>query len=319
MELHAAIAEAEARIRPYVRETPLDFAPALSALGDAQVYLKLENIQHTRSFKLRGVMNKLLQLPADQRARGVVAASSGNHGAALAYACAQLGAEALIFVPERAAPAKIAAIRQRGAEVRRHGNDSVVTERFARQYAEEHGLAYVSPYNDWDVVCGQGTVAVELARQLPQIDALLVAVGGGGLIGGMAAFLKAQPAPPTIIGCLPANSPVMAASVQAGQLLDMPTLPTLSDGTAGGIEEGAITFELCRTLVDEYFLAEESAIAAAMRTCLADEHLLIEGAAGVAVAAYLHDPARWRGKTVAIVICGGNVGIETIRQILAAG
>ncbi|HNP84605.1 MAG TPA: threonine/serine dehydratase [Kouleothrix sp.] len=316
VELYQAVQAAEQRIRPYVHRTPLEYAPALSALGGAQVYLKLENVQHTRSFKLRGVMNKLLSMQPAERARGVVAASSGNHGAALAYGCRQLEIEALIFVPERAAPAKVAAIRQLGAAVRYHGNDSVVTERFARQYAEDHSLTYISPYNDWEIVYGQGTVAAELVSQLPQIDAVLVAVGGGGLIGGMAGYLKARQPAPSILGCLPANSPVMAASVAAGQLLEMPTLPTLSDGTAGGIEANAITFEPCRTLVDEFFLAEEAAIATAMRTCLAEEHLLIEGAAGVAVAAYLHNPARWQGKNIVIVICGGNVGIETVRQIV---
>jgi threonine dehydratase len=245
-----------------------------------------------------------------------VAASSGNHGAAVAYACARLGTASLIFVPHHAAPAKVEAIRRLGAEVRHHGHDSVLTEVYARQYAAEHALAYVSPYNDWEIVAGQGTIAVELTRQLDRIDAVFVAVGGGGLISGIAAHLRAHHPGVAIVGCLPENSPVMAESVKAGQLLDMPTLPTLSDGTAGGIEAGAITFELCRALVDEYVLVSEQEIAGAIRACISAEQLLVEGAAGVAVAAYLKERARFRGQNVVIIICGANIGLETLKQIL---
>jgi threonine dehydratase len=313
------VAQAERRIRPYVRETPLVQALALSQAGGADVFLKLENLQHTGSFKLRGAMNKLLGLDAAQRARGVVAASSGNHGAAVAYACQRLGAPALIVVPELAAPAKVEAIRRLGAEVRHYGDDSLLSEHHARQHAERHGLAYISPYNDWDIVAGQGTLAAELARQLDRIDAVFVAVGGGGLIAGVAGYLKVARPGVRVVGCLPENSPVMAASVRAGRLLDMPSLPTFSDGTAGGIEAGAITFELCQQSVDEYVLVSEAEIAGAVRACIAAEHLLVEGAAGVAVAAYLKEQTRFRGQSVAIVICGANIGVETLRQILDFG
>lgn len=316
MDLHGMVSEAERRIRPYVRETPLEHAPALSEQCGAQVYLKLENLQHTRSFKLRGAVHKLLSLGADELARGVVTASSGNHGAAVAYACRRLGASGLVFVPAHAAPTKVAAIRRLGAEVRTYGDDSVETEAHARAYAVQHGQAYVPPYNDWAVVAGQGTVGVELARQLARVDAVFVAVGGGGLIGGIAGYLRRQLPQARIVGCLPANSPVMAASVRAGRLLDMPSLPTLSDGTAGGVEPGSLTFELCRTLVDEYVLVSEQQIAAAMRACIAAEQQLIEGAAGVALAAYLAEQGRFRGQNVAVIICGGNVGIETLRQVI---
>jgi threonine dehydratase len=315
--LHSEVAAAEGRIRPYVRETPLERSPLLGQLGGGEVYLKLENHQHTGSFKVRGALNKLLSLAPDQRARGVVTASSGNHGAAVAYGLRLLDMRGLIFVPEHAAPSKVEMIRRLGAEVRFHGDDGVVTELYARQYAAEHGMIYISPYNDPQVVGGQGTIGVELERQLDRIDAVFVSVGGGGLISGVAAWLKAAAPGVTIVGCLPERSPVMAESVRAGRIVEMESLPTLSDGTAGGIEPGAITFDACRALVDEYVLVGEEAIGAAIRMCLEGHHMLIEGAAGVAVAAYLDRGAAWERKRVAIVICGANIGVETLKDVLA--
>jgi threonine dehydratase len=316
MELAAAAAEAERRLRPYVRETPLARSSALSAGEPGEVWLKLENYQHTGSFKLRGALNKLLTLDLGQLSHGVVAASSGNHGAAVAYACRLLGVPATIFVPEHASPVKLAAIERLGAEVRRYGDDSLLAEQYGREYAQQHRLTYISPYNDWDVVAGQGSIGVEILRQAERLDAVFVAVGGGGLISGVAGALKAHWPDVTVVGCLPQKSPVMAESVRAGRLLDLPSLPTLSDGTAGGIEAGAITFDLCRTLVDEYVLVGEDEIAAAIRLCIEGEHMLIEGAAGVAVAAFQKVCERFRDQCVAIVLCGANIGVETLRSIL---
>ena len=229
------------------------------------MYLKLENLQYTGSFKLRGAMNKLLSLAPEQCLRGVVAASSGNHGAAVAYGCRALGVSGTVFVPEHASPTKLEAMRRYGIEVRQHGDDSLLSELEARRYADEHGLAYLSPYNDLDVVAGQGTIGVEIVEQLPGVEVVFVSVGGGGLISGIAAVLKAHNPAIHVVGCLPENSPVMAVSVERGAIIDMPSLPTLSDGTAGGIEEGAVTFALCQALVDEYVLVSEAEIAAAMR------------------------------------------------------
>ena len=314
----AAFAAAN-RIRPYVRATPLDHSLYFSQRTGADVHLKLENIQYTGSFKLRGAMNKLLSLAPGQCQRGVVAASSGNHGAAVAYGCRTLGINGAVFVPEHASPTKLEAMRRYGIEVRRHGDDSLISELEARRYADEHGLAYLSPYNDLDVVAGQGTIGVEIVEKLPGVEVVFVSVGGGGLIGGIAAVLKAHNPDIHVVGCLPQNSPVMAVSVARGAIVDMPSLPTLSDGTAGGIEEGAVTFALCQALVDEYVLVSEAEIAAAMRAIVEGQHLLVEGAAGVAVAALLKTQERWQGKQVAVVLCGGNISLETLRTVLAEG
>lgn len=314
--LAQAAVEAAGRIRPYVRATPLDHSLYFSQLTGADVHLKLENLQYTGSFKLRGAMNKLLTLAPEQCLRGVVAASSGNHGAAVAYGCRALGVKGTVFVPEHASPTKLEAMRRYGIEVRQHGDDSLLSELEARRYAGEHGLAYLSPYNDLDVVAGQGTIGVEIVEQLPGVEVVFVSVGGGGLIGGNASVLKAHNPAIHVVGCLPENSPVMAVSVERGAIVDMPSLPTLSDGTAGGIEEGAVTFALCQALVDEYVLVSETEIAAAMREIMEGQHLLVEGAAGVAVAALRKTQDRWQSKQVAVVLCGGNISLATLRSAL---
>ena len=180
-------------------------------------------------------------------------------------------------------------------------------------------MVYLSPYNDWQVIAGQGTVGVEIARQLEAPDAVVVAVGGGGLIAGIATYLRAAHPGIRMLGCSPRNSAVMFESLRRGAIVELPSLPTLSDGTAGGVEPGAITFPLCRHLVDDFELVEEPEVAAAMRLVLDRHHWAIEGAAGVAVAALLKQADRWRGKRVVVVICGGNVSLEVLRKVLGVG
>lgn len=314
--IRAAVEGADLRIRPYVRETPLDRSPALSRSWGAEVHLKLENTQVTGSFKVRGAVNRMLTVPVSQRALGVVAASTGNHGAAVAYAMECLRLPATVFVPEGASPVKLDAIRARGAQVRVQGGDSLEAELAARAYAAERGLVYLSPYNDEQVVAGQGTVGAELARQIDRIDALFVSVGGGGLVSGMAGYLKDVGREAVIVGCSPEASKVMYESVQAGEILDLPSAPTLSDGTAGGIEPGAITFPLCRALVDQWALVSEDEIREAIVLGLDSEHQLLEGSAAVALAAARRMAREFPGGNIVIVLCGGNIGVETLRGVL---
>jgi threonine dehydratase len=304
------------RIRSHIRETPMEYSPYFSTLTGANVWLKLENLQITGSFKLRGAFNKLLSMSRDEAAVGCVAASSGNHGAAVAYAMSKLGIKGVVFVPETASSVKVDAIRRAGAEVQHFGADGLDTEEHARQYAIDHAMTYLSPYNDADVVAGQGSCGVEIAKQVDNVDALFAAVGGGGLIAGVAGFLRSVQPRLQVIGCQPAASPVMAASVKAGRLLDMPSQPTLSDGTAGGIEAGAITFGLCRELVDDYVLVSEEEIAVAMREFIDAHHMILEGAAGVALAGLKQLGERYRGRDVVVIICGANINRETLRSII---
>lgn len=317
--LAGQIRSAAALLRPHVRCTPFDRSLPLSERLGAEVRLKGEHLQHTGSFKARGALHKVLSLTPAERSRGVIAASSGNHGAGVAWACALVGLPAVIYVPEQASAAKLAMIRRYGAEVRHFGVDGLDTEQHARATAASGGATYISPYNDREVLCGQGTVAVEMVEQLAgdALDSVVVAVGGGGLIGGIAAYLKAVMPEVRIVGALPENSPVMAESVRAGAIVERESLPTLSDGTAGGIEAGALTFPICQALVDEWVLVSEGEIAAAMRRFIDEHHQLVEGAAGVALAALEGRGAAARGTRVGVVLCGANIANATLLEVLA--
>jgi threonine dehydratase len=316
MDLRHEVPAAAARIADRVRTTPVERSRVLAGGDDGSVWLKLENLQLTGSFKLRGASNKILSLSDEERQQGVVAASSGNHGAAVACAAATAGCSALVFVPEGVARSKLAAIRSWGVEVRTHGDDCVLTELEARRHAAETGMTYISPYNDPAVVAGQGTLGAELAEQLPRLDAIFIAVGGGGLIAGAGGYLKTVWPDLEVVACSAERSAVMHASLAAGHIVEMESLPTLSDGTAGGVELGAITFELCREVVDESVLVSEDEIRDAVRLIVGRHHTLIEGAAGVAVAGYLANRHRFADQTVAIVLCGANIDNQVLKEIL---
>jgi threonine dehydratase len=302
-----------------VRKTPLNYSDYFSDISGARVHFKLENRQLTGSFKLRGALNRLMTLTEAQRQRGCIAASSGNHGAAVASAMQTLAVSGAIFVPEKTSSAKVEAIRGYGGDVRFYGVDGLDTEIYAREYAAENDMFYVSPYNDEEVIAGQGTCGVEIADELEDIDAVIVAVGGGGLISGIGSVLKARNAKVRVIGCQPAASPVMARSIAAGHIIEMQSEPTLSDGTAGGIERDAITFPINQAVVDEFVVVSEEQIGAAMRLFMEREGDTIEGAAGVAVAALLEQRGKFRGQQVAVVICGGNIADKQLAEIRAGG
>ena len=202
MDISTDVLDAQIRIRPYLNDTALICSEYYSELGQANVYLKLENLQPTGSFKVRGAFNKLLTLTDEQRGKGIVTASSGNHGAAVAMALSKTESTGVVFVPEHASCAKVANIERLGAQVKFFGDDAAVTETYAREYAAERGAVFISPYNDRDVAAGQGTLAVELFRQLRCVDAVFVALGGGGLLAGVAAHVSSVSPPPGCMGPL---------------------------------------------------------------------------------------------------------------------
>jgi threonine dehydratase len=314
------VTAAATRIRPYVRETMLEHSAAFSDIASATVWLKCENLQHTGSFKVRGALEKILSLTAAERDRGVVTASTGNHGRAVAHALTLVQARGTVYLPETVQATKVDALRRYpSVDLVFHGVDCSVAEGYARAVAEETDRVYISPYNDLMVIAGQGTIGVELLQQCPTIDVVLVPVGGGGLIAGIAMYLKMVKPSVRLIGCLPERSPVMSASIAAGHIVDLPLLPTLADATAGGIEPGAITFDLCQAFVDEYVLVHEAEIADAIRFMFAHHHMAVEGAAGVALAAYRKVASHYPGQTVAIVVSGGNIGSDTLRGIVCDG
>ena len=275
----------------------------------------MENRQHTGSFKIRGAANRLLTLTERQRAAGCVTASSGNHGAAVASALQTLGIDGVIFVPEQTSSTKVAAIRACGGDVRFFGDDGLDTEIHARDFAMREGMFYVSPYNDPEVIAGQGTCGIEIESALPDVDAVFVAVGGGGLVSGVGSVLKAHNHAVKIYGCQPQASAVMARSVAAGKVVDLASEATLSDGTAGGIERDSITFPITRAVVDEFVIVSEAQIAAAMRLFMASTGETVEGAAGVAIAAMLECLPAIKGKKVAVIVCGGNISREKLAEV----
>lgn len=317
-----AVRKADKRIRPVAAETPLVTAEVLGRRLGVAVVLKLETHQPTGSFKLRGATAKLTLLSPEARAKGVVAASTGNHGLAVAHAGRALGARVRVHVPSSGEPSKLSAIEALGAEVVRGAGDCLAAETRARADASRTGATFVSPYNDLDVVAGQGTCGLEMARQAPPLDAVFVAAGGGGLVAGVAAAFASHSAAtgsprPRIIACQPHASAVMGRWVAEGRTFDVPEEPTFSDATAGDLERDTVTFPLCRTLVDAWTEVSEAEIANAFRLLVNTEHWVVEGAAAVAVAAAVKEADALRGRRIGIILCGRNAGAGSIAAMLA--
>lgn len=313
------IERASERISPFVLKTPLETAQLVSDLVGGEVLLKMEQLQPTGSFKIRGATNKLLTIPGKQLKRGLVAASTGNHGAAVARAARTLGAHAIVYVPETTSQNKVRAIEEHGAEVRYAGRDGVEAEIEARRYALERALDYVSPYNDEAVIAGQGTIGFELFRQAPELSAVYVSVGGGGLASGIATYLKSVKHGTSIVACSPEASAVMYHSVQAGRILEMESRETISDGTAGGVESDALTFDICRRLVDRWLLVPETAIESALRLAINRLHLRIEASAALALAGLMMDDEFPIGRQAVAIMCGGNISGRLLERILSKG
>ena len=307
---------AEKRIRSYIRETPLESSPNFDGLQNTNVFFKCENLQYTGSFKVRGALSKGFAIQNKDLLKGVVTASTGNHGAATAFALSKIGYKGTIFVPENASKVKIFNIERHGGIIKFHGADSGETEFFARNYAKKNNLIYLPPYNDPQVIGGQGTIAIELKNQLKKIDAVFVSIGGGGLISGIALYLKHISPETKIIGCSPRNSQVMIQSVKKGNLINYPSKPTISDGTAGGVELDSITFPIVKNYVDELLTVSESQIFSAIKKFMNYHPMTIEGSAGVSIAGYLSKYREWLGKNVVIVLCGANISLENLKKVL---
>lgn len=251
------IRRARERIAATARRTPLERSRWLSVEQGKDIFLKLECFQLTGSFKIRGAMAKLSALTRDERAHGVLTVSAGNHGLAVAHCCEVLGLSATIVVPESASRAKVEAIRRYPVTLIERGEGYDAAERAARDMERETGATFVSPYNDPEVIAGQGTIGLEVLEDEPELDALVVPVGGGGLLAGVAIAAKAINPKVKIYGAEPLTSPTMTAAVQAGRIVEIEELDTLADGCAGNIEPGSITFPIIQKLVDGVILVSE--------------------------------------------------------------
>jgi threonine dehydratase len=315
IETAARSVRARRRIRGLIHETPVIASRSIGAAYGAQLLFKAENLQLTGSFKLRGALSKMTSIVADQ---GLITASSGNHGIASAQAAQLLGKRLAVVLPETVTERKLRTIRSFGVEVVLHGEETSQAEERARIEASTRGLVYMSPYNDHEVVAGQGTIGLELLDQLPAIDNVFVSMGGGGLIGGIAAVLKSFSPTTRIIGVAAENSAALAAALDAGKVVDVPHLPTLADGVSGGIDDGTITLPLVSAAIDEVVTCSEREIEAATVDLLLKENLVAEGAAGLALAGYLQMHDRCRDAVNVVVLCGGNIDVHTILGLIGS-
>jgi threonine dehydratase len=310
-----AIEQARARIAPFIHHTPLERSRWLSKELGREVFTKLECLQTTGSFKLRGAMAKLTSLSEAERRRGVLTVSAGNHGLAVAHGAEALGIRATVVVPVSASRAKVAAISRYPVTLLERGATYDDAERAAREMERETGLTFISPYNDAEVIAGQATIALEMFADVPELDAVIVPVGGGGLIAGVALAAKAIRPAIKIYGAEPAATPTMRASLRAGQIVEIEEEETVADGLAGNIEPGSITFPLVRQFVDEMILVSEEGITGALAGFAHEEHLLIEGSAAVSLAA-LRDP-HVQGQRLAAIVTGRNITLDLFSRIIA--
>jgi threonine dehydratase len=317
MDIYREILDAEQRIRPHILKTPLIESKKLNERIDGRVYLKLENEQYTGSFKARGSLNKLMSLSEEEKKKGVITASTGNHGLGFARAAEITGIPGTIYLPENASPSKINKLKEFPVELMYYGQDCLETELHAKHQALNLGKIYVSPYSDPQIIGGQGTIGIELFDQVDEMDDILITIGGGGLISGVGSYLQKVAPGIRIIGCQPENSPEMTLSLQKGHIVLLDEQKeTLSDGSAGGIEEGAITFPICQKVVNDTILVTEEEIIAAIRFIAQHHQKVIEGAAGVAVAGLIKNMAKFKGRTVVILICGGNIDMNLYNHLI---
>ena len=316
-DIYDEVLLAEQRIRPHTLTTPLLLSRPLSKMVDGEVYLKLENEQHTGSFKARGSLNKLLSLSEEEKAKGAITASTGNHALGFSRALEIAKIDGTVYLPPHASPAKIEALSHYPATLKYHGNNSLETELHAKATAQKENKVWVSPYNDPQVIGGQGTIGVEISDQLEHVDYCLITVGGGGLISGIGSYLHFESPDTKIIGCQPMNSQEMTLSLAANEIVDMPEeLPTLSDGSAGPIERNTITFPLCQQIIDECMLSNEHDIGDGISYMLKMHKKIIEGSAAVTIACLLNNKPKFKNKRTVLVICGGNIELKTIKRLM---
>ena len=312
----ADIRQAATRIQGHLLQTPCVESRILSQITGAQIFLKFENLQFTASFKERGACNKLAQLSAAQRALGVVAMSAGNHAQGVAYHAQRLGLRAVIVMPRFTPGVKVERTRGFGAEIVLFGDTLDDARAHALQWAEKHQLTFVHPYDDEAVVAGQGTVGLEMLEEVPDLDTLVVAVGGGGLIAGMATAAKELRPGIEIIGVQTVRFPGMVNAIQGTH--HPQGLSTIAEGIAVGTP-GKIAQEIIRLLVDDLVLVDEGDIEQALVMLLEIEKTLVEGAGAAGLAALLKYPERFRGKKVGLVLCGGNIDPLLLAAIIQRG
>ena len=305
-------------LRPVVKQTPLERSKTFSEMADADVYLKLENLQTTGSFKLRGAYNKIHRLSDEEKRRGVICASAGNHAQGVAHAATLLGIDSIVYMPKYAPPTKIIATRSYGADVKLEGETYDDAHEAAVEYAEREGLTFIPPFDDPDVVAGQGTIGIELHEALDDIDVVLVPVGGGGLISGVAVALKHLQPSVTVVGVEAEGAQAMYRSLRRGELTPLTSMSTIADGIA--VKHPAeLTFELVKRYVDDLVTVTDEEIARTLYLLLQRTKLVVEPAGAAGLAALLCGTVSFPGKNVVALLSGGNINLLLLTQVIERG
>lgn len=310
-----AFTSARRRIRKFVWHTPLETSKILSKRVGANVYLKMENWQRTGSFKIRGALNKMLVISEDEADRGVITASAGNHGLGVALAAELLGQSWRVVVPVGASIVKLRKLKEYQGEVIEAGRDYDEAEDIAHQIEHDCKLTFIHAFDDPVVIAGQGTIGVEILEDLPDIDVVVVPVGGGGLISGVALAVKSSRPGVKVIGVQPSSSPAMHAALSRGKVVETPIDETIADGLAGRFVSD-LTLTVAQDYVDDVVLVDESEIIAAMNFLLKEMRILVEGAAAVGVAALLYRKINATGKKIVVLITGRNIDIKALTKVL---
>ena len=309
------IEEAYRKIKGFIRKTPIIHSVYLSELCNNNVYLKLENLQITNAFKIRGALNRMLKLSSEEKSRGVIAASSGNHAQGIALAAQHLGVSAKIVIPKNISELKLSKIKQYDVSIIQEGDfDEIETK--ARNLSVRENMTYISPYNDINIITGQGTITLEIYKELEDVNIIIVPIGGGGLISGIAFAAKSLNPNIKIIGVQTKGASTMYESWKAGKIVNIEEFNTLAEGLLGGLESDAITFEIILKYVDEIVLVDEESIKKAINLLWKIEGQIVEGAGATVVAYILEAKKKLRNKNVVAVISGGNIESSLLDRLL---
>ena len=311
------IKDAKKALKPFIKKTTLKYSHFLSSLCQGTIYLKLENTQLSHSFKIRGAFNKILKLTLKEKQKGIITCSSGNHGLATAIAAKKLDIAAKIVIPETTPRKKVDKIKKYNVDLLLYG-DYDEAEQKALELARQEGKTYISPYNDFDIIAGQGTIGLEILEEFPEVEKVLVPIGGGGLVAGIAIAIKNKNRAIEVIGAQSEASPVMYESLKANRILRSEELrikESIADGLSGGIEENSITFTITQKNVDEVILVKEETIKEAIRLLWEKDNQIVEGAGAVGPAVVIENKEQFKNKKTVIIISGGNINDELFNKI----
>jgi len=311
------IKDAKKALKPFIKKTTLKYSHFLSSLCQGTIYLKLENTQLSHSFKIRGAFNKILKLTLKEKQKGIITCSSGNHGLATAIAAKKLNVAVKIVIPETTPRKKVDKIKKYNVDLVLYG-DYDEAEQKALELARQEEKTYISPYNDVDIIAGQGTVGLEILEEFPEVEKVLVPIGGGGLVAGIAIAIKNKNRAIEVIGAQSEASPVMYESLKAGKILkpeELKIQDSIADGLSGGIEENSITFTITQKNVDEVILVKEETIKEAIRLLWEKDNQIVEGAGAVGPAVVIENKEQFKNKKTVIIISGGNINDELFNKI----